>query len=174
MQKMTPFPAFLGAFIALSLAADWPQWRGPERTDVSKETGLMRTWPSGGPRLLWTFADAGSSMSGPAIVGDRLYTMGADERNDYIFALDLNTQKKVWSTPISGRFVNDWGDGPRGTPTVDGNHVYGISGAGVLICVDAGSGKKNWSNDLRGELGGEMMSGWGYSESPLVDGDKVV
>lgn len=155
-------------------AADWPQWRGPDRTDVSKETGLLKSWPQGGPRLLWTFTDAGSALSGPAIVGDRLYSMGADDANDCIYALDLNNQRKLWSTPIAGRFANDWGDGPRSTPTVDGERVFGINGAGVLICVEASSGKKLWSVDLRNDLGGEMMTGWGYSESPLVDGDQVV
>jgi outer membrane protein assembly factor BamB len=124
--------------------------------------------------LLWIFRDAGTAMSGPAIVGDRLFSMGADGRNDCVYAVDLTTQKKRWSTPISPRFINGWGDGPRGTPTVDGDRVYGISGSGVLICVSAADGKKQWSVDLRRDFGGEMMSDWGYSESPLVDGDKVI
>jgi outer membrane protein assembly factor BamB len=156
-----------------ALAADWPQWRGPDRDDLSKETGLLRSWPSRGPRLLWTFADAGEAFSAPAIVGKHLYCMGADARNDCVYAVNLDTQKKVWTARIAPRFVNGWGDGPRGTPTVDGASLYAISGDGVLACLETATGKKRWSVDLKRDLGGEMMSSWGYSESPLVDGNQV-
>src|SRR5262249_1460965 len=166
--------ACLLVLTAPALTADWPQWRGPERTDVSKETGLLKSWPKDGPRLLWTFTDAGTGMSGPAIVGDRMYTMGADDKDDHIYALDLKTQKKGWSTPFAPRFVQSWCGGPRRTPTVDGDRVYGLGGQGVLVCVEAATGKKVWSVDLRKDLGGSMQGGWGYSESPLIDGDKLV
>jgi outer membrane protein assembly factor BamB len=166
--------ALLAGLATASLADDWPQWRGPDRSDISRETGLLRNWPSGGPRLLWTFTDAGTGYSGPAVVGDRLYLMGADADNDCLFAVDGRTQRKAWSVPFEPRFHNDYGDGPRGTPTVDGNRVYGLGGGGVLACVEAATGRKLWSVDLKKDLGGQMMSGWGYSESPLVDGDQVV
>ncbi len=155
-------------------AVDWPQWQGPDRSNVSTEKGLLKEWPSRGPKLLWTFTDAGNGYSGPAIVGDRLYTMGADEETEYLFAIDLGTQKKLWSTKIGPRFINGWGDGPRGTPTVDGDLVFALGGQGNLICVKAGSGEQVWTKSMQNDLGGEMMSGWGYTESPLVDGDVVV
>src|SRR5262245_1728389 len=98
------------ALVVLPAAAlDWPQWRGPDRTDVSKETGLLKTWPPEGPKLLWTYKDAGMGYSGPAIVGDRLYTMGSDGKDEYLFALDVNTGMKVWSTPGGAHLNNGYG-----------------------------------------------------------------
>src|SRR5262249_51973525 len=91
------------ALLPLS-AADWPQWQGPDRSNVSPETGLLKEWPSQGPKLLWTFTGAGAGYSGPSIVGDRLYTMGADDSTEYLFAIDLTTQKKLWSAEIGSRF----------------------------------------------------------------------
>jgi outer membrane protein assembly factor BamB len=180
------FPLALGLLAGLAVSAplpsrlqgvrpgDWPQWRGPDRNDVSKETGLLREWPKDGPRLLWTFKDAGVGFAGIAVVGDRLYTMGAEGKTEYLYALDLNSQKKLWSVEVGPLFVNGWGDGPRGTPTVDGDLVYAIGGNGDLVCVRADKGEKVWSHGLRTELSGQMMSGWGYTESPLVDGDHVL
>jgi outer membrane protein assembly factor BamB len=91
-----------------------------------------------------------------------------------LYAIDLKTQKMVWSAEFGPLFVNGWGDGPRGTPTVDGELVYAIGGQGNLVCVNAGTGKKVWSKGLKNNLNGQQMSGWGYTESPLVDGNLVV
>jgi outer membrane protein assembly factor BamB len=157
-------------------AANWPQWRGPDRTDISQETGLLKTWPKDGPPLVWTFEDAAVGYSGPAIVGDRLYLMGGDERAEYVYALDIGTKspKKLWSAEVGELFQETRGDGPRGTPTVDGSQLYCIGGEGELVCVDTTTGERRWHCNLRRDLGGRMMSGWGYTESPLVDGEKVV
>jgi len=153
---------------------DWPQWRGPDRTDVSKETGLLAAWPEPGPRLLWTFKDAGLGFASFAVVGDHLYSMGASKGTEVLYAVDLKTRQRLWSAEVGNQFGHDRGDGPRGTPTVDGNRVYGIGGQGNLACVDVMTGKKVWSKGLKTDLGGSQMSGWGYSESPLVDGDLVL
>jgi outer membrane protein assembly factor BamB len=168
-------PACLLALSGAALAADWPQWRGPLRDDVSRETGLLKSWPEGGPKLLWTAEEAGIGYSGPAVVGDRLYTMGADQTNDFVIAFDTRTGKKVWSTPIALYVSNRYGSGPRGTPTVDGDHLYALSASGQLACLQAATGDKVWSVSLTGRdsLGGNKP-GWNYSESPLVDGDKVI
>src|SRR5258708_39210955 len=91
-----------------------------------------------------------------------------------LYALDTKGQKKAWSTEVGRLFVNGWGDGPRGTPTVDGELTYAIGGQGNLICVKTATGKKGWSKSMQKDFGGEMMSGWGYTESPLVDGDYLV
>src|SRR5262249_34790523 len=131
-------------------------------------------WPSGGPKLLWTFKEAGIGFSGPAVVGDRLYTMGAENNKEYLYALDLPTQKKRWSTEVGPLFVNGYGDGPRGTPTVVGRLVYALGGQGNLVCVRAADGTEVWRKSMQRDLAGRMMSGWGYTESPLVDGDKLV
>jgi outer membrane protein assembly factor BamB len=155
-------------------AADWPQWRGPNRDEISVEKGLRKSWPNGGPPLLWRFDAAGVGFSGPAVVGDRLYTLGAVGDDEHVLAIDAKSGKQVWSSAIGPTFINGWGDGPRGTPTVDGEFLYAIGGQGNLVCVETASGKKRWSVSLPQDLGGQMMSGWGYTESPLVDGDKVV
>jgi outer membrane protein assembly factor BamB len=170
------FAAYLCALALPVGAADWPQWRGPNRDGISKETGLLRSWPQNGPPLVWTYEDAGVGYSGPAVVGDRLFTLGGDGETEYVYALDIQAEKpkKVWSTEVAPLFKQGRGDGPRGNPTVDGDLLYAIGGQGELICVETATGQRRWHCNLRSELGGQMMSGWGYSESPLVDGDKVV
>jgi outer membrane protein assembly factor BamB len=152
---------------------DWPQWRGPDRSDISKETGLLKDWPKDGPKLVWTCEDAGAGFSGPSVVGDRLFSMGADEQSEYVFALDVKNGKKVWSVAVGERLQNRWGDGPRCTPTADGGRVYALAGEGNLVCLDAAKGDKAWEKSLTRDLAGGLP-GWGYCESPLVDGDKVV
>jgi outer membrane protein assembly factor BamB len=165
---------FAGVVLLPLQASDWPQWQGPDRSNVSTETGLLKQWPPKGPKLLWTLPDAGTGYSGSAIVGDRLYTAGADETTDYLFAIDIGTQKKIWSAAIGPRFGNDRGDGPRCTPTVNGGLIFVLGGQGNLVCVKADSGEKLWTKNMKQDLGGKVMSGWGYSESPLVDGGVVV
>jgi outer membrane protein assembly factor BamB len=152
---------------------DWPQFRGPHRDNLSHETGLLKSWPQGGPKLQWTSEQAGIGYSGPAIVGGRLYTMGGDEKNDFVIALDAKNGKKVWSTPIGPYVHNDFGSGPRGTPTVDGDRLYALSSSGQLACLKTDSGEKVWSVDLVTDLGGGLPN-WNYCESPLVDGDRVL
>ncbi len=174
---MPPRPLLLFAAFAWAVtarAADWPQWRGPDRTDVSAENGLLQSWPAEGPKLLWTFRDAGAGYSGPAVVGRALYTMGAENKTEYLYRLDTQTLKKVWSTEVGPVFTDGHGDGPRGTPTVDGDRVYALGAQGELVCVAAAGGGVVWRKNLRADLGGEMWSEWGYSESPLVDGDRVI
>lgn len=160
--------------VSYSLAEDWTQWRGPNRDGISSEKGLLKSWPSTGPKLLWTFRDAGIGYSGPAVVGSTLFMMGVQNDSESIFALDTNTGKKLWSTSIGKPYPNKWGGGPRSTPSFDAGKVYGISGEGDLICVDAKSGKKEWLVSLAKDLEGKVMKIWGFSESPLIDGNKVV
>jgi outer membrane protein assembly factor BamB len=173
-MRYRTLPLLVLPLAAALCAADWPQWRGPHRDDVSRETGLKKSWPTGGPELLWKFESAGIGYSGPAVVEGRLYTLGAIGDDEHVLALDVRTGKQVWSTPIGPTFINGWGDGPRGTPTVDGDLLYAIGGQGNLVCLETSGGKKRWSVSLPHDLGGQMMSGWGHTESPLVVGDKVV
>ncbi len=154
--------------------SDWPQWRGPDRTDVSRETGLLRHWPSEGPPLVWTCETAGIGFSGPAVVGDRVYLLGARGDTEYVLAFDNRTGKELWASAVGPLFVNSYGNGPRSTPTVDGDRLYALGGQGSLVCVETAGGKKVWGVSLANDLQGQMMSGWGYSESPLVDGDHVI
>jgi outer membrane protein assembly factor BamB len=154
-------------------ADDWPQWRGPNRDDVSKEKGLLRSWPKEGPKLLWTCKEAGAGYSGPAIVGKTLYTMGAEGKKEYVLAIDTEKGKKLWSTEGGPLYGDERGEGPRCTPTVDGDLLFALGGSGDLVCVKT-DGEKVWHTSLKSDLEGKHQSRWGYSESPLVDGDKVV
>jgi outer membrane protein assembly factor BamB len=173
MHKRTLPVVGLLALAAAALAADWPQFRGPERDDVSRETGLLKEWPADGPRLLWTSEEAGIGYSGPAVVGNVLYTLGADEEHDYALAFDVRTGKKLWSTPVGPFVKNTYGSGPRSTPTIDGDRLYVLGAAGQLACLKAADGSRVWSVELVGDLGGGKPF-WNYSESPLVDGDRVI
>jgi outer membrane protein assembly factor BamB len=169
--------AALIALTSLSAAAlaanfDWPQWRGPNRDDVSKETGLMKSWPEGGPKKLWSFANAGNGYSGPAISGGKLFTLGTRENAEVLIALDANTGKELWTAGMGPILENGWGGGPRGTPTVDGDKVFALSGKGTLACVNIADGKVVWEKTMKSLGGG--TPGWGYTESVLVDGDQVV
>jgi outer membrane protein assembly factor BamB len=164
----------LFALVSTALADDWPGWQGPKRNNVSAETGLLKSWPKGGPRLLWTCTETGVGYSGPAIVGDRLYIMGDEDGKAWLFAIDVKSGKRLWKCDMGPPWANDYGNGPRGTPAIDGDHVYGLSGAGYLVCAEAASGERVWLKRLKEELGGTMMSRWGYSESPLVDGDHLL
>ena len=160
------------AGIVLS-AADWPQWRGPRRDGVAAETGLLKTWPAEGPPLAWRASGAGSGYSSFAIAGGRLYTLGAKGQQEYVMVYDTATGKSIWEAPIGSRLSQDRGDGPRGTPTIDGTRVYAIGGRGDLACVDLATGKKIWGVSFPGEFSAAIPN-WGYSESPLVVGDRVI
>lgn len=160
------------AFAASIQAADWPTFRGADRTDISKETGLLKKWPSSGPKQAWLYQDAGLGYAGYAIVGDTLYTMGARDAIEYVIAIDTATGKEKWSAEAGALLTNGWGDGPRSTPTVDGGRVYALSGKGVLVCLNAADGKEVWRVTME-SLGGKVP-GWGYCESPLVEGNHVI
>ena len=154
-------------------AVNWPQWRGPNRDGISKETGLLKQWPAEGPPLVWKASGAGGGYSSFSVANGKLYTMGLRGDREYVIAFDVATGKEAWSTPHGGAFRNDRGDGPRGTPTVDGDRVYALGGSGDLTVLDARTGKIAWSKNVLREFGGSNIT-WGISESPLVLGDKVL
>jgi outer membrane protein assembly factor BamB len=176
------------AVLALSLSApapkdgsaapgDWPQWRGPSRDGVSLETGLLKTWPQDGPKLLWSFDQTGIGYSGFSVVGATLFTMGAeDEANgnrEFVLAIDTTNGKERWRTQIGAFYKNGYGSGPRSTPTIDGDELYALGANGDLVCLNAVDGKKKWAKHLVKDFGGGLP-GWGYSESVLIDGDKLI
>jgi outer membrane protein assembly factor BamB len=163
----------LASLGAVAVAADWPQWRGPNRDGISKETGLRQQWPASGPGQIWKAQGLGEGYSSFAVVGNRLYTQGQQGNEEYVLAIDVTGGKQIWKTPTSRRADNDKGNGPRGTPTVDGNRVYAIAAEGVLVCLDAATGKQIWSVDFVRGFGGRVPE-WLYSESPLVEGDNVI
>lgn len=158
-------------------AADWPQWRGPDRDGKSQEKGLLKQWPEAGPKLLWTIKDAGGGYSTPAVVGDRLYLMGnrgLDE--EFVQARSVADGKLLWSVTV-GKVGNPKQQPPypgsRSTPTVDGDVLYALGSDGDLVCLATADGKQRWKKNLRTDFGGKPGT-WAYSESPLVDGERLV
>jgi len=156
-------------------AADWPQWQGPNRDNINPEKGLVATFPAGGPKQLWLATDCGVGFSSPTTVGDRLYLLGTAGTDEVIHCLDVKTGKAAWPRPtVLGPIRDDKrGEGPRGSVTIDGALVYGMGGKGNLVCAEAATGKVVWAKHLENDLGGKVPT-WGYSESPLIDGDLVI
>ena len=153
--------------------AEWPQWRGPNRDGVSKETGLLKQWPEGGPPLVWKAQGAGIGYSSLAVANGRVYTMGLRGEREYVIAFDAATGKELWATPNGSAYRDSRGDGPRGTPTVDGERLYALGGNGDLSALDAKTGKVVWAMNVLEKFGASNI-GWGISESPLVLGDKLL
>ena len=153
--------------------ASWPQWRGPNRDGISKETGLLKQWPADGPPLVWKTKGAGNGHSSLVISNGKLYTMGLRGDREFVIAFDVATGKEAWATAHGKAFRNDQGDGPRGTPTVDGDRVYALGGNGDLSALDARTGKLIWTKNVLQEFGGSNIT-WGISESPLVLGNKLL
>jgi len=152
---------------------EWPGWRGPARDAMSRETGLASSWPAGGPPLLWKATGMGVGFSSVAIVDGRIYTMGDREGAQYLLAFSAAGGAPLWKTRVGPVWSDEYG-GPRGTPTVDAGIVYAIGTEGDLVAVEAASGKELWRRSLPRDFGGQVMSGWKWCESPLVDGDRVI
>ena len=160
-----------------ALTSDWPQWRGPDRDGISRDNGLLKQWPAGGPKLLWQVNDIGDGYSTPAVVGTRIYLMSnRGMENEFVQALSTQDGKPIWTTRV-GNVGNPNQNPPyakaRSTPTVDGDFVYVLGSDGDLACLEARNGKIRWQKSIRKEFGGQPGE-WAYAESPLVDGDLVV
>ena len=176
------FAFYLTGVIAVSAAlsataSDWPQWRGPQRNGLSRETGLLKEWPKDGPKLLWQVKDIGSGYSTPAVVGERIYVLGNEGvENEFVQALAMKDGKRIWQTRL-GKVGNPDQQpkfpAARSTPTVDGELLYALGSDGDLACLETATGKVRWQKSLRADFGGKPGT-WAYSESPLVDGDVLV
>jgi outer membrane protein assembly factor BamB len=176
------FPALvaLTLFVAAAIsvpAADWPQWRGPNRDGISQEKDLLQRWPQEGPKLVWKATDIGSGYSTPSVVGDRLYLLANDGlENEFVAAVSARDGKRIWSTRVGN--VGQPNQMPRfpaarSTPTVEGDVLYAMGSDGDLACLDTDSGKILWRKQLRSDFGG-LPGTWAYAESPLIDGDTLV
>ncbi len=157
--------------------ADWPQWRGNHRDGHAAPQALLSEWPEGGPKLRWTYDNAGRGYSSASVVEGRVYTMGARDGQCLVICLSADTGEPIWQTPLcragdKDDYSTGWGAGPRSTPTVDGEQIFVLSDIGVLAALST-EGDLQWSTDLVADHGGEIPD-WGYSESPLVDGNRVV
>jgi outer membrane protein assembly factor BamB len=163
------------AFIVLALcalAADWPQFLGPNRNGASSETGLLSSWTGAGPKVLWK-VEGGDGYSGIAVAGGKAYTQVQRGGDELLVALDANTGKEVWKHKLSPAYKNQYGNGPRSTPTIEGGKVYVRSINGPLVCLEAGNGKVVWQQDLFKDFNAKNID-YGIAASPLIEGDLVL
>jgi len=163
------------ACFSLPAAADGPSWlrfHGPKHDNKSTDTGLLKEWSEGGPKLLWTAEGIGYGYSGVTIADGRIFTSGNIDDRSVVTALDATDGHMLWQTP-NGKAWKDPYPGTRGTPTIDGSRVYDESPLGELICLEAASGKKIWGRNILDDFEGENIR-WALSESVLIDGSRVV
>ena len=168
--------ARIAAVLLISLTAaagDWPQWRGPNRDGISSETGLLTSWPAGGPRVVWKTTGLGEGYSSFSVVKGRLYTQGQRGDQEYVYAFDIKTGTKLWEVPTGRPYREQRGNGPRGTPTIDGDRLYAMAADGKLVCLEAVTGEVLWSQNVVQKYGASVIH-WGMSESPLVDGNRLI
>ena len=153
-------------------ATDWPQWRGPKQDGISTEKGLLSHVPSEGPPVLWMMRGIGKGYSSVSVAKGQIFTMGDGKEKSFVHALDAKDGKLQWSSALGAPGGNY--EGTRCTPTVDGDLVFALGQHGDLVCLQAASGTEMWRKSMAKNFGGKMMSDWGYSESPLVDGGQVI
>jgi len=155
------------------MTGDWPQWRGPERNGVSRETGLLSSWPKGGPAKAWSFSGLGDGYGAVAVSGTRVFVQGVRNGQSFIQTLNRADGQPGWAKPIGRAGVNDRGSGPRSTPTVDGDRVYVLTESGDLMCLRAADGMAVWQRNILRDFRGPQIQ-WLISESPLIEGDHVI
>ncbi len=161
---------------ATAVADDWPQWQGPDRNAVSKEKGLLKEWPNGGPPLAWKVKGLGGGDSAPSVAGGKLFGMGNRGGEEVVWALAEKDGKELWATPLGSAHpqrMPQSKEGPGCTPTVDGERLYVLGTGGDLACLQVKDGAVVWRTSLTKEFGGSVPT-WSYRESPLIDGDKVI
>jgi outer membrane protein assembly factor BamB len=158
---------------AQSASFDWPQWGGPDRNGVSKETGLLKQWPRSGPTVAWSATMLGAGYGSVAVVGDRVFVQGMRNRQSVVTSLNRANGMMVWVRVIGPAVDNDRGPGPRGTPSIDGDRLYALTENGDLACLRVADGTVVWQRNILKEFGGNNI-GWLISESPLVDGNVVI
>lgn len=154
--------------------ASWPQWRGPDRNGISTETGLNTDWNAKPPKLLWIVEGTGGGYASVSVGGNQIFTTGNFPTGQSVVALNRDNGSALWTRAITDKSPRHGYEGSRCTPSIDGEHVYAISSDGKIVCLSRIDGAVVWSRDFVKEDRGRMHSGWGFSESPLVDGDLVL
>lgn len=174
--RLSLLAVLLGGSITSTFAADpdgpWTQFLGPDRNGISNETGLLKSWPDGGPPIIWRAA-CGQGMSGPAIAGKQVLTLVQDSTDQSVLCLDRASGEQLWRTPIARAYGNSQGDGPRATPTVGERMVYALSGDGILVALDRATGRLAWSRNTVVELKGRIAD-YGMAGSPLLTPKLVI
>ena len=161
-------------FPLVAQAADWPQWRGPNRDGISTETNLDLDWTNTAPKLQWRTEGVGKGYASLAVVDGVIYTTGNTEVGQCVVARNTSDGSEVWTTPVTDQTPKHGYDGARCTPSITAHHVYAITSDGQVACLNRSNGSIVWKKTFQDEWGGKMMSGWGFSESPTVDGDRVI
>ena len=159
-----------------AVASDWPQWQGPDRNAISKETGLLQDWPESGPPLVWRNENLGGGDSAPAIADGFIYGMSNRDGKEIVWALAERDGKEAWMTSLGAAVeqgAHQSKEGPGGTPTVDGDRLYVIGMGGRVACLKKNDGKVVWQRDLTKDFGG-ILPMWSYRESPLIDGEQLI
>lgn len=154
-------------------ADDWTQWRGPDRANLSSEKGLFESWGPNGPKLAWTAKGLGSGYASVSVASGLIFTTGNIGNTQSCVAINASDGSVAWTRKLVGKAPEHGYPGSRTTPTVDGDNLYLVSSDGEIFCLHAKDGKIKWSRSF-GDWNGKMMSKWGYSESPLIDGDHVI
>ena len=157
--------------ICLGDVYKWPQFRGPQRDNISCETGLLKQWPSGGPKLLWTAKDIGEGFSTVAVKDEFIYTTGNTSKNTVITALDLNGKVK-W-TAKNGPAYKRSKPGTRSTPTINDSRLYHENADGDIVCLESDTGRKIWSLNILERFEGRNIT-WALAESLLIDGNNII
>ena len=173
---------------SLSVADDWPQWMGPQRDGVWRESGIVEQFPDNGLPVKWRTPIHGG-YAGPAVAEGRVFVTdyirtGGDTANDpgkknelqgteRVLCLDEATGKELWKHEYNCPYKISYPCGPRTTPTVDDDRVYTLGAEGNLICLESKTGKVVWEKALKTEYHTSAPH-WGFSGHPLVDGDKLI
>ncbi|MGA2253959.1 MAG: PQQ-binding-like beta-propeller repeat protein [Thermoguttaceae bacterium] len=177
------FPRAFGFLLALTLTSDsalaqsggyWPQFRGPDRSNVSTEIGLLKAWPKEGPPLLWKVTNLGTGMAPVSVAEGRIYTLAFRDGTEYAVALDRGTGKEIWTVALGpGRQEAGMQFHFQRQPVIDHDRLYAFSANAELFCLDVDAGQVFWKKDYRKDFPGKV-SGWGMNDHPLVDGDRLI
>jgi len=159
----------------VNATGDWPQWRGPNRDGVSTETGLLADWPEGGPKVLWEQL-TGEGFASVAVAKGRVYLIFQQGKNEAVVCWNAETGKEHWRIEYECQYTNDYGNGPRSTPSVEGDFVYTVGATGIMHCLkaytDQPKGEVVWTKDLMREFNAAIPK-WGVSFSPLVEDGRI-
>lgn len=156
----------------LAAAADWPQFRGPAANGISTETGFDVAWQEGEPAMLWK-VPLGSGFSGLSIVDNRLYTLFGKDGREFLGAFATADGGTLWRLTIGPERGDQFGDGPRTTPVVEGDTVYAVGAFGIVVAADAATGGERWRVDLRETVGARVPT-WGVAAQPAIVGDLLI
>ncbi len=153
-------------------AAEWPQFRGPRRDNISSDKGLLQEWPEGGPKLLWSSDRIGFGWGSTAVSGDRIYTVGVVGSAETVTSLDMDGQVK-WQQKLEPPSPGGGYKGSRSTATVDGDFLYVLTSQGGLYCLETEDGAIGWKKNILSEYRAPQIR-HSLAESVMIDGDRLI